>query len=49
MKFKIAAALLMMARADDLPVGDGKSIYADVSTDEQGVHTVNAELGSNKS
>ena len=46
MKFIISAAMLLLAKADDLPVSDGKSVYADVSTDEQGVHTVNAEIGS---
>jgi hypothetical protein len=46
MKFIISAALLLLARADDLPISDGKSVYADVSTDEQGVHTVSADIGS---
>ena len=46
MKFIISAALLLLARADDLPISNGKSVYADVYTDEQGVHTVNAEIGS---
>ena len=49
MKFIISAALLLLAKADDLPISDGKSIYADVYTDEQGVHTVNAEIGSEQS
>ena len=52
MKFIFSAALLLLAKADDiqndLPIGDGKSVYADVYTDEQGVHTVNAEIGSEK-